>query len=220
MAIKHFTQKKIFLRNEGDNWFLRNKDKKNKNNFKRDKIIFGLIKNLKFKEKKRKLNFLEVGCSNGKFLLSLKKKFKNINVFGVDPSKLAIMDLKKKKIKCKVGTADELKFKKNSFDIIYYGFCLYLCDEKYYNNILRCARKILIEDGYIIIFDFFSKKLKKNIYKHDKRINSIKCDFRKIFQKKNKFNCIDHKLYNYSNMFRVKNSEKGDLLSISVLKKI
>jgi len=215
-----FKQKKIFLDGEGDNWFFRNKDKYQKNNLRRNKILFNQIEKLEFNRTNKKINFLEVGCSNGIFLQSLKKKLGNINIFGIDPSKKAIEELKKKNIKCYVGTADKLKFKKNSFDIIYYGFCLYLCDLKDYNNIYLSAKRALKKGGYIIIFDFFSKKLKRNIYKHDKRIKSTKYDFRKIFQKEKKFNCLYHNLYNYSNMLKVKNNKKGDLLSISIMKNV
>ena len=57
-------------------------------------------------------------------------------------------------------------------------------------------------------------------HKHDKRIKSTKYDFLKILQKEKKFNCLYHNLYNYSNMLKVKNNKKGDLLSISIMKNI
>ena len=92
-----FKQKKIFLDGEGDNWFFRNKDKYQKNNLRRNKILFNQIEKLEFNRTNKKINFLEVGCSNGMFLQSLKKKLGNINIFGIDPSKKAIEELKKKK---------------------------------------------------------------------------------------------------------------------------
>tara|TARA_B100002051_G_scaffold96066_1_gene91660 strand:- start:3979 stop:4653 length:675 start_codon:yes stop_codon:yes gene_type:complete len=210
-------QKKIFLDGEGDNWFLRNK-KHLKNRAIKKKIIIHTIQNLIKDKNKKKISFLEVGCSNGSFLLQLKKKIKNCKIFGIDPSKKAIQELKRKKVKCYVGTADHLPFNKNSIDVIYYGFCLYLCDPQDYKNIYLSANRVLKKDGYIIIFDFFSKKIKRLIYKYDKRVTSIKQDFRKIFRINNKYKCIHHNVFNYSKMFKVKKYKKNDLLSISVMK--
>ena len=61
-----------------------------------------------------------------------------------------------------------------------------MCDPQDYKNIYLSANRVLKKDGYIIIFDFFSKKIKRLIYKYDKRVISIKQDFRKIFRVNNK----------------------------------
>jgi ubiquinone/menaquinone biosynthesis C-methylase UbiE len=211
---KFLKQKKIFLDGEGNNWFNRNKKNQNKN-----KLLLNIVQKLIKKKQKKNLMFLEVGCSDGKFILNLKKKNKYCKFFGIDPSKKAIELLEKNKIKGFIGTADKLPFPKKSIDIILYGFCLYLCDPIDYNKIYSNAYRVLKEDGNLIIFDFFSKKLKIIPYKHDNRIRSFKRDFSKIFTKKNKFKCIDQTIFNYSKIFQVKKFIKNDLLSIFVLKK-
>ena len=104
-------------------------------------------------------------------------------------------------------------------DIIYYGFCLYLCDREDYRKIYLNANKVLKKKGYIIIFDFFSKKIKKIVYHHDKRILSIKQDFRKIFLKSPRYKCIYHEVFNYYEMFKVNKPKKNDFLSISIIRK-
>ena len=81
-------QKKIFLKGEGDNWYLRNKKFSNKERFK-TKYLYSKINQI-IKKINNKLNFLEIGSSNGLFLLLLKNKIKDCNLIGVDPSKKAI----------------------------------------------------------------------------------------------------------------------------------
>ena len=68
-------QNQIFLDGEGNNWFLRNK-KYLKNYEIKKKIIVQAIQNLIKDKNKKKINFLEVGCSNGSFLLQVKKKIR------------------------------------------------------------------------------------------------------------------------------------------------
>lgn len=218
MKHKTLKQKKIFLNGEADNWFIRNKKSIKKNNILKNKMVTNVIKQLIDKQNLPKNNFLEVGCANGEFLLNLKKKIKSCKVFGLDPSQKGIKELKQKKVDCHVGTADNIPFKKNTFDIIFFNFCLYLCDQSDYKKIYQSADKVLKKDGFIIIYDFFSKKMKKIPYKHDKRLFSIKRDFRKIFNKDKKYECIYHKIFNYSKFNKVTSFDKNDLLSISVMK--
>ena len=209
------SQKQIFLNGEGDNWYLRNKKKIN--NKLKNKIVTSVLNNHLNKSYKRKINFLEIGCSNGSLLLNIKKK-KNFNIFGVDPSKKAINELKNKGVNSHVGTADKIFFKNKSMDVIFYGFCLYLCDQKDYLKIVKSADRILRAKGKIVILDFYSKKIKKNSYKHDERIKCIKRDFSKIFTVK-KFKLVYQKLFNYSYMFKVNKYIKDDRIAISVLER-
>ena len=216
MLAKNTKHKNIFLDGEGDNWFLRNRKKLN--NSLKDKAILDIVQNIISTNKKKKINFLEVGCSNSSLLLNLKKKFKNIDIFGIDPSKKAINELKKKGIKSFVGTADKLLFNQKSIDIIFYGFCLYLCDQRDYKKILSNADRVLKSKGTIIILDFYSKKIRKIIYKHDKRISCVKRDFSKIFTTK-KFKLIYQSFFNYSDMYETNKYDEHDLMNISVLKR-
>jgi len=207
-------QKKIFLKYEGDNWYLRNKknlDYRNLNN----KILVSKVSKL---IKNKKLNVLEVGCSNGNNLVNLKKIEKKCSYFGLDPSRKAINALNKKKIKGKVGTADRLYFKNNSMDIIIYGFCLYLCDTSLYSNIFKEAYRVLKKKGHIVIFDFYSKKMRKFNYNHDLKIKTVKNDFKKIFLKNNLFIVKFEKILFYNKIFKKNNSSKNtDKISLSIL---
>ena len=210
-------QKQIFLDGEADNWFTRNKKNIKKISVTKNRMVINVIKQLLNRQNSPK-QFLEVGCANGEFLLILKKNIKDYKIFGLDPSQKAIKELKKKKVNCQVGTADNIPFKRNMFDIIFFNFCLYLCDQTDYDKIYRSADKALKKNGFIIIFDFFSKKIKKIIYKHDERLFSTKRDFRKIFLKHKRYECIHHDTFKYSKFYKVKGSKNKDLVSISVMK--
>ena len=78
--------------------------------------------------------------------------------------------------------------------------------------------KVLKSKGSIIILDFYSKKIKKIIYKHDKRISCIKRDFTKIFTAK-KFKLIYRSYFNYSDMYETDKYNEHDLMNIAVLKR-
>ena len=218
---KKILQKKIFLNGEGDNWLSRNQKKVDKKKLLQFKYILKYIKEIVNKSKKKRLNILEVGSSDGKFLDFLRKKLSFCKLFGIDPSKEAIKQLNKKKLKGKVASADYIPYKKNSMDIIYYGFCLYLCDKGDYKKIFLNAKRVLKNNGYLIIYDFFSKKTKKFIYKHDTRVFAYKMDFRKIFKKN--FDLISHKEFNYERFelssVKSKTIEREDLVAISLMKK-
>ena len=83
-------QKKLFLKGEGDKWYLRNKKILKKRTFENDILCAHIDKILKLKSKKKTLCF-EVGCADGSRLNLIKQKYNNINVKGIDPSKKAIV---------------------------------------------------------------------------------------------------------------------------------
>ena len=78
--------KSLFLKIEGDKYFLRNKKKLNSTNYEKDKLQMLISRKLsEFKSKKIKL--LEIGCGDGGRLSYLNKKFPNVYFFGLKPSK-------------------------------------------------------------------------------------------------------------------------------------
>jgi len=206
-------QKNLFLKSEADKWYQRNKKILEERTFENDILCLKITKLLNSNSKK-KISLLEVGCADGTRLNLIKKKYNNIKVEGVEPSKKAINQGKKKfGIKIHRGTADFLPIKKSSVDILIYGFCLYLCDINDYEDICLNANKVLKKKGTLIIYDFFSTQPIYKIYKHNKNIYSHKRDFRKIFYNFKKYSNI---LINYDNS---KIKKKKDLVAISLLKK-
>ena len=210
---KFLFKKKIFLNKEGNAYFLRNKDLNR--NFKKDLLTKIIEKKLINSNKK---NILEIGCGDAGRLNYLKSKFNNYNYFGLDPSALAIKFGKKinSKLKLKIGEASELKFEDNKFDIVIFGFCLYLCDDNDLFKISSECFRVLKKNGFIIIQDFITSKLIYNNYHHEKNIKSRKMDYIKMFnwhpkivlQTRNKYLIPKNKKLN------------ENFITIAVLKKI
>ena len=96
-------QKQIFLDGEGDNWLIRNLSTKKKILPQKKKFvhqkknILTQLSKIVPSYKKKKITFLEVGSSSGEFLNLVLDKFKNLQVYGIDPSKKAINQLKWKR---------------------------------------------------------------------------------------------------------------------------
>ncbi len=176
--------KKIFLNYEGDQWYKRNKLNLSIYNKKKDPVFIELKKLIK--NKKVKPEILEIGSSTGARLKEIKKEFKLKNIYAVDPSKKAI-DIAKKNIKAYVSTADKVHniFKEKKFDIIIFGFCLYLCDPSDYNQIIKNSTNLLKDKGWLIILDFYTKYNYSVKYKHDKNVTVFKINFLTLFKKKN-----------------------------------
>ena len=202
-------QSKIFLKTEGDKYYLRNKIRKY--NLKSDIPLKELTRLIKKYENKKRVNILEIGCGDGWRLSELKKKF-NCNCFGVEPSKLAIKNKINKKIIIKRGTAEKLDFSDNKFDIIFFGFCLYVVDWNDLIKIVSETNRVLKKSGWILILDFYSSKIIKKNYKHDKRIKSTKYNFINIFTWHPYFHQKKIKTFNYLN-------KKNFKVSVSIIKK-
>lgn len=168
------SQKQIFLDGEGDNWFERNLDKNNHNN---DDLILTKLNELKIDY----TSVLEIGCSNGYRLNSLKKE--GVKLYGIDPSKKAIDNGKKKfdNLNLKQGTADQLDFDDNKFDLVIFGFCLYLVDSDDLFKVSCEAHRVLKTNGHLIIYDFEPSNEYYNIYHHKPNVLTHKMDFSKMF---------------------------------------
>jgi ubiquinone/menaquinone biosynthesis C-methylase UbiE len=111
------------------------------------------------------------------------RKFFQAGCNGIDPSYKAIKDGKSRypNISLQVGTADELPFDDDSFDMIIFGFCLYLCDRKELFKIAYEADRCLRDKGTLIIKDFYPPFAYKNKYSHHDGIYSFKMDYSRMF---------------------------------------
>jgi ubiquinone/menaquinone biosynthesis C-methylase UbiE len=193
--------KKYFLKTGADDYFYRNKDKII--NFKNELLSKVILNNLNNKI----INVLEVGCGDASRLSYLSRKYKKINFFGVDPSGEA---LKNKKIFLKKATADKLPFKKNFFDVIIYGFCLYLTDNQDLIKIVFEADRVLKKNGIIIILDFYSKKIEYRKFSHKRGHYVRKMDYSKLFSWSPNYKVLSFKKEKY---------EKKDYTAVISLKK-
>ena len=171
-------QRDIFSESEGDQYFERNNLPGDTTEMREDKVI-QVLKSIQLSPEK----VLEIGCSKGNRLNQIRNAF-GCRSFGIDPSPKAIRtgsDLYPD-ISLKVGTADKLDFEDQSFDMIIFGFCLYLCDRKDLFRIACEADRCLKDSGSIVIKDFYPPFPYKNPYSHFEGVFSYKMDYSKMFK--------------------------------------
>jgi len=206
-------QKEDFLNFGGDDYYNRNKELISAENNENDEII-NIIKSIKLKPK----CILEIGCANG-FRLHLLNKIFNAKCYGLDPSQEAITEGqdKFKNIFLKKGTADMLPFQNEEFDLVIFGFCLYLCDRKDLFKIVYEADKALKDGGCIAIKDFYPPFAYKNKYKYNQNIYSYKMDYSKLFTCNPAYTLISQTVFTH-NGFKDRNLP-DERLAITILQK-
>ena len=140
------------------------------------------------------------------------------NVYGLEPSSKAVQLALKKGVHAEHESADYLPFESVSFDVVIFGFCLYLCDREDLFIIVQEADRVLRKSSWLVINDFFSMTpvrrdcyLKKGVY-------SFKMDYRKLFNWHPTYICYSHRLYDHNNHIEF-TDDKQEWVSISVLKK-
>ena len=167
-------QRAAFSEGEGDAWFERN----------RSKLVVGpdemerAIEALQIRPQR----ILEIGCSNGHRLEKLRARF-NAECVGLDPSQQAIANGRASFpcLSLNVGTADSLKFDDGAFDLIIFGFCLYLCDPSDYFQIVAEADRVLSDPGWLIIYDFFASSPRRRPYSHREGLYAHRMEFSQLF---------------------------------------
>jgi SAM-dependent methyltransferase len=165
-------QKHIFLASEGDAWFARNCDRLGE----RD-LVSGVIENAKITPK----NVLEIGCANGWRLGRLREKY-GCEVTGIEPSLEARTAASCDGIRTINATAAVLPLLKAAFDLVIYGFCLYLTDPEDWLQIAAEGDRVLKPGGYLIIHDFGeSGKPFARRYEHCDGVLSYHVDFSKLW---------------------------------------
>lgn len=174
-------QKKIFLKKEADKMFDRNISIYKKKNYKNERLSKLILNFYSGNNLKKNTNsILEIGCGDGSRLGYLSTQLKK-NFYGLDPSKKSILEARKKGIIARIGTADILPYKKKFFEMVIFGFCLYLVDDEDLFKTVTEADRVLNNKGIIVIYDFLSKNPKYQKYKHHKNIYSRHMNYKKLF---------------------------------------
>ena len=168
------SQKDIFIKKEGNNWFQRNQEVISERDYSNDTVCLMIQENYP----NQSMKILEVGCSSGQRLNYLAGL--GYPVCGIEPSELAVIEARKNGLNVYQGTADNLNLDNDSVDILIFGFCLYLVDPSDYFKVVSEAYRVLADNGVIIIHDFAPKVHYKNAYKHFEGVNSYKFDFAQI----------------------------------------
>jgi SAM-dependent methyltransferase len=206
--------KNLLLVKNKNNWFYRNK--KNIINHNDDEHINELIRinNLKAK------NILEIGCSNGYKLIKYKELLKSNNCFGVDLSKEAIFDGKKRYKNLKLlnlSSLDINKIKLN-FDLIICGFFLYQLDRNLIFQQFDLIYKKLNKNGYLLIRDFDPLFKHTNTDFNNKKLRTFKMNYDNLLTESGLFELI-YKI-KYKMKTQDKKKFKSDKISYSLFRKI
>ena len=199
---------------EADDFFLRNIKHYNENSF--DEKIINLIKTNNLKAEK----ILEIGCANGKYLNQYSKLLKSKKSYGVDLSKKAIEDGKRKYKNLnllKISSLEIDKIKLN-FDFIICGFFLYQLDRELIFNQFDLIYKKLNKNGLLLIVDFDPLFKHSNINFNKKNLISYKMSYDNFLVESGLFEIL-YKL-KYKTPTRDKRKFKSDKSSLTLFKKI
>lgn len=132
-------------------------------------------------------NVLEIGCCYGYNLIYLCKKY-GFKGFGIEPSLKAVQygeqiicSEKEVSVVLKQGTADQLDFADNSFDIVIMAFCMFWVDRKYMMRAVSEADRVLKTGGYLASWDFDTRIPYRRLNVHNENVPTYKYDLANLF---------------------------------------
>jgi SAM-dependent methyltransferase len=169
-------QKDTFLASEGDAWYARNAAALGSRNWSEDPVS-RKVRDLFQGERAR---VLEIGCGDGSRLAYLQGA-QGHAVTGVDPSAKAVECANARGVRATQSTADALDFPDASFDVVIFGFCLYLCDDEDLLRIAQQADRVLANPGWLLILDFDAAAPTYRPYHHVPGLHSRKMDYKAMF---------------------------------------
>jgi SAM-dependent methyltransferase len=171
------TQKRVFLESEGDAWFRRNEAALTDPARAAKDPLLAELETLPIPTPAQ---LLEIGCSDGWRLQRLRQDGKFI-CHGIEPSTQAVEKAQATGLDVRQGTADALPFKNAAFDVVVFGFCLYLCDREDLFRIAEEADRVLKSPGWLLIHDFYSETPRSGEYHHRPGVRSYKMPYRRMF---------------------------------------
>lgn len=169
------SQKDSFLETEGDGYFTRNAGKLVP---RRDDPVVEAILRLGLTATAA----LEIGAANGHRLVALHDRL-GCTGAGIDPSAAAIEAGRAAFPQCdlRVGTADVLPFADAAFDLVLFGFCLYLVDPSLHFRAVAEADRVLRDGGHLVIVDFLPPFPYANPYVHVPGLKASKHAYARMF---------------------------------------
>jgi ubiquinone/menaquinone biosynthesis C-methylase UbiE len=213
-------QKNIFLESEADAWFQRNHTAVTQRDYSLNDSLTSSIVGLTQTPSllsREVIKILEVGCGEGRRLEWLAKNT-CVEVYGIEPSQKAVDLAASRGVNVKRSTADALLFEDAKFDIVIFGFCLYLCDRKDLFRIAEEADRVLKDDSWLVIQDFYSRVPIEKEYHHFPGMKSYKMDYKTLFDWHPNYTCYSHNVHQHSSTEFT--DDRSEWVSTSVLRKL
>ncbi len=206
-------QRDSFLASEGDRYFRRNPvlSEDLESLRERDPVLRALRETRL--EPKR---VLEIGAGNGWRLACMGEENPELACDGLEPSAEAVADGRERfgVVRLQQGTADDLPYAERSFDLVIFGFCLYLCDREDLFRIAQETDRVLDHRGHIAILDFFCESPRRTPYKHCEGVFSYKTDYARMFLWNPRYREVYRKTMPYGE------GDSGDLLAVSIIQRV
>lgn len=213
-------QSDIFLNGEGDNWFSRNKGALATRT---DHHETGIIKRTLEPFRADISHILEIGCSNGVKLAGLCQHF-DAKGQGIAPSMSAISEgshqlaqQSQRSVNLQVGTAARLPFDDESFDLVYFGFCLYLVGRQEVYQAVAEADRVLKKGGFLAILDFDPGIRQKRPYSQKDGVYSYKTAHQDFFTAAGHYYTVAKESISHGTAYFSK--DPGERVSVCVLYK-
>lgn len=179
MSDKNYLQKELFASAEGDHYYERNRTKLDvlRKGASNDAVV-RVLTAISMEPR----SILEIGCSNGWRLDVLRERY-SATCSGIDPSQKAIEDGTRSfpGLDLRQGVADQLPYPDAGFDLVIFGFCLYLCDRRDLFRIAAEADRVLADEGHLAIFDFHPPFSYRKAYAHCAGVFTYKMDYAGLF---------------------------------------
>lgn len=198
-------QADVFLESEGDNWLERNR-----RHLGVQDPVSESIELLKLTPKR----VLEVGCADGWRLAKLRAKH-HCEVFGVEPSRQACMEAAEKRIPVVQSTA-AVPAVQGPFDLVIYGFCLYLADPAEWLRIAAEGDVLLAPGGHMIVHDFIAAEdeVYARLYQHRDGLRSFHFDFSKLWLAHPLYQMVSRRLADAETMITVMHKSGIDNIKV------
>jgi len=129
----------------------------------------------------RAKSVLEIGSGDGWRLSALREREQAARYVGIEPSALALSTSSDAGVCGVRATADALPLADASFDLVVFGFCLYLVDRSDLFRVAAEADRVLCDGGTLVIYDFYSVSPHRRRYAHAEECFSFKMDCAQMF---------------------------------------
>ena len=114
-----------------------------------------------------------------------------------------------------LANTDDLSFFNNKFDLVHFGFCLYLVSRNKINDVIKQADQLLKSGKFLSIIDFDPHNSYENEYSHFKGLKSYKENYYKMFCDLGNYSVVNK--FSYSEKSFCFSKNENDRISLVLL---